>query len=307
MVSACTLSDPRTASNSVNSQAPLFEIDPETFPHRFNRVPFTLPNRLASHPLFELPRLIELARRLPEEFVEYYAGDLPVSMDWASTPRNGLSIEETIVRIEEHCSWMVMKRVEQDPEYNELLDQCLDEVEAHTGVLDPGMFDRAGAIFISSPGSVTPYHLDEEYNFLSQIRGEKILSVFDRDDRSLLSERELEDYLSGGGVDRNLPFKQAYQEKAAVFTLSPGTTLHVPALAPHWVKNGAQVSISFSAGFLTRASDRRRMIHRVNHRLRKRGLTPSPFGRSPWQDSLKYQGYRLARRLGRVGLVKPIE
>ena len=43
-----------------------------------------------------------------------------------------------------------------------------------------------GFIFVSSPGSVTPYHIDPERNFLLQVRGNKTMHMFDGSDRSLL-------------------------------------------------------------------------------------------------------------------------
>ena len=94
--------------------APLIGIDPEVFAAYFDRKPFHLRHGLGDHPLFSLPRLMELARRLPEEFVEYNAGALPVGVRPQDTPRNGLSPEETVRRIAECGSWMVLKRVEQD-------------------------------------------------------------------------------------------------------------------------------------------------------------------------------------------------
>lgn len=273
------------------------DIDPDTFRAAFNRRPFLVGHRLADDPLFALPRLIELAQSLPAEFVEYNAGNLPISIDSRLTPRNGLSVEETIRRIEEHCSWMVLKRVEQDSAYRRLLDRCLDEIQTLSEPLDPGMFDRAGAIFISSPGSVTPYHLDAEYNFLFQIRGHKTVAVFDANDRSILSEEELEEVSGVAEVHRNLVFREEYQDRAAQFELTPGTALHVPSLYPHWVKNGAAVSISFSAGFITRAYERKSAVYQVNRALRRLGLKPAPVGRSPARDNLKYQGYRAWWRL----------
>ncbi len=281
------------------ARAPVLEIDPECFAAHFCRKPFLVPHRAGSdHPLFALPRLIELARRLPEEFVEYNAGNLPVSIDSRLTPRNGLSIEDTIRRIEDHCSWMVLKRVEQDPEYRQFLDACLDDVADYSETLDPGMADRAGAVFVSSPGSVTPYHLDAEHNFLLQVRGRKTVHVFDPTDPTVLSEEEMEEHGGVGVVYRNLVFKEEYQRKAMTFELTAGHALHVPPLAPHWVKNGSEVSISFSAGFLTRSSDRKAGIRQVNRWLRRRGLRPAPVGRSPWRDALKYQGFRACRKLG---------
>src|SRR6478609_2674154 len=85
----------------------LLDIDAAEFAANFNRGPFLIGHRLADHPLFALPRLLELARTLPEKNVEYNAGEVPVSCDPSQTPRTGLSIEETVRRIEECKSWMV--------------------------------------------------------------------------------------------------------------------------------------------------------------------------------------------------------
>src|SRR6266700_2128664 len=83
--------------------------------------------------------LLELSRRLPENLVEYYPGDVPVSIDSRLIPRTGLSIQETIRRIEECRSWMVRKWAHQDPIYGELLDRCLEEIQPHSEPLAPGM------------------------------------------------------------------------------------------------------------------------------------------------------------------------
>src|SRR5207247_1374578 len=132
----------------------------------FNRQPFLIGHHLVDHPLFALPRLIELSRALPDKDVEYNAGEVPISIDPKVTPRTGLGIEETIRRIEERKSWMVLKYVEQDPAYRDLLLECLEEVKAHSEPLHPGMGQPQAFVFISSAGSVTPYHMDPEHNFL---------------------------------------------------------------------------------------------------------------------------------------------
>ncbi len=161
---------------------------------------------------------MELARRLPEEFVEYNAGALPVGVRPRETPRNGLSPEETVRRIAECGSWMVLKRVEQDPEYGALLDRCLDDVAAKAGAVLPPMRRREGFIFLSSPGAVTPFHLDPEHNFLLQIRGTKSVSMWDREDRFVLPEAELEKFYAAF-VHRNLPWREVFQTTAWVVPL----------------------------------------------------------------------------------------
>jgi hypothetical protein len=272
-------------------------LDTRLFDSHFNRLPFMVRHNLASHYLFSLPRLIELAQTLPADRVEYNSGNIPVSQDPSLTPRTGLSVAETIRRIEECQSWLVLKNVERNPAYRGLLDACLDELQPYTEKIAPRMYRREAYIFVSSPGSVTPFHVDNEYNFLLQIRGEKEVSQFDRDDRSVISEIDLENFYTGG--HRNLTYRDEYQAKAQVFTLKPGDGLHFPITAPHWVKNGNAVSISFSITFRNPHSEQREMAYCVNAKLRQYGLNPAPVGISPWRDKLKFNALRVWRKVAR--------
>src|SRR5580692_8016840 len=108
---------------------PLLQIDVGVFHADFGERPFRIRHRLGTHELFTLPRLIELGRALPAGSVEYNAGNVGVTQDPTKTPQTGLSVEETIRRIEECQSWMVLRHVEQDAEYEALLDALLHEVE----------------------------------------------------------------------------------------------------------------------------------------------------------------------------------
>jgi len=275
----------------------LLELDQDAFCTQFARVPFLLRHQLSGDELFSLPRLVELCARLPASQVEYHAGEVPIGLDPARTPRNGLSAEETIRRIEECRSWLVLRAVEHDPAYRVLLDACLSEVRAASARLTAGMCQPSGFIFVSSPGAVTPLHLDPEENFLLQIRGTKSMSVFDAADRSILPAPELERFLSGG--HRNLAYREDYQRKARVFGLEPGLAVHVPFSSPHWVQNGPSVSISFSITFNTRATMRAFHVHQMNWRLRRWGIQPAPVGRSELRDGLKQLVSRASTRATR--------
>jgi len=66
-------------------------IDRNKFNAQFARTPFLVPHQLAGHRLFTLASLVELSKRLPASQVEYNAGEVPVGLDPARTPRNGLS------------------------------------------------------------------------------------------------------------------------------------------------------------------------------------------------------------------------
>jgi hypothetical protein len=192
----------------------------------------------------------------------------------------------------------VLKFVETDPEYSQLLDACLAEIAAIAEPLNLGMDQRESFIFVSSPGSVTPYHIDPECNFLLQIRGRKTVHQFPAQDRSLITEEELEQFFAGG--HRNLKYREEFADRAQTFLLQPGEGLHFPVAAPHWVQNEDEVSISYSITFRTRQSLRRCAVHRFNAGLRRWGWTPTPVGRSPWRDELKYQLARVGRRLRRL-------
>jgi hypothetical protein len=277
---------------------PWLELDPAAMRARFGRRAFAVRHRLAGHPLFTLERLVGLARRLPAAKLEYNAGDVPITLDPKRAPLNGLSPEETIRRIEECNSWMVLKNVELDPDYGALLDRCLAEAAAAGGPPARAMHDREAFVFVSSPGAMTPYHMDPEENFLLQVRGAKTIWVLPNDDERVLSVEELERF--HGGAHRNLVFRERYRGLATAFELSPGWGVHVPVTSPHWVQNGPGVSISFSITFRTHDSARRAHAHRANGYLRSMGLEPGRVGTSVFADELKHLLLRGADRLHRT-------
>jgi len=274
---------------------PWLEFDRAQFAGTFSRAPFAFRHDLCAHPLLQLPRIIELSKDLPVECVEYNAGTLALNQDPTLTPRSGLSIEETLRRIETCKSWMVLKNVQENATYRRLVDECLDQVQPVIDATDPDMTLRKAFIFVSSPGSVTPYHADFEYNFLLQVRGTKSIAVFDGDDRELLSEASRERIICGG--QRNLPYRDEFADKARIFPLGPGDGVHVPLSSPHWVRVGDEFSISLSITFQSRRSAAILGAHRVNARLRALGLTPTEVGRSPAMDAVKFIAYRAMRKV----------
>lgn len=265
---------------------PLLKFEPEIFRAYFNRRPFYLQSALTDHPAFALENLIQLARRHPADLVEYNGGDLPIGVSPELTPRTGLSIEETLRRIEEAGSWMVIKRVDKDPQFGALMEECLAPLRAEAKSLVGDTFGLQAFVFVSSPNAVTPLHMDPEHNVLIQLRGSKKMHIWDPEDRQVISEEDLETFHSAF-THRNLPYQERFAPAARTFELQPGMALHVPVTVPHWVKNGPGVSISFSVTFRSDWTLRQERLYRVNARIRKLGLNPTPVGRSPWLDQAK--------------------
>ncbi len=270
----------------------------EAFSRIYPEQPSLLPHRLIDHPLFELEALIALAQRIRPVDAEYNRGDVPVGLDPAATPQNGLSVADTIRSIEECGSWMVLKFVEQDPVYRALLHETLAELEPVVKPVTGEMLKMEGFIFISSPGSVTPFHFDPEHNILLQVRGRKTMNVFPADDETIASSLEHERFHSGG--HRNLPWQEAFAAKATPFELTPGQGIYVPVKAPHWVKNGAEPSISFSITWRSEWSYHEAYARDMNRLLRRAGIEPAPPGRFPKQNLGKSLGYRMLAKAGRL-------
>ncbi|QDV05204.1 Cupin superfamily protein [Planctomycetes bacterium Poly30] len=274
------------------------KVDAADFRGDFGHRPFRLQHALADHPLFQVERLIELSKALPPERVEWNAGSVPLVIDPKDTPSNGLTAEETIRRIAECGSWLVLKHVQLDDAYRELLVSCIDELSPMLRELGHEPFRPQGFIFVSSPGAVTPFHIDPENNFLIQVRGQKTMYTHDREDRTMLSDEDRERFAAGG--HRNLRADEASLAHAETFVLKPGDGLHVPLHTPHFVRNGEGVSISFSVTFQTRASDAEHGVLWCNHKLRRIGLRPRPYGVSPGIDRLKHGVFGGLRGLKRL-------
>jgi hypothetical protein len=261
----------------------------------FERVPFIVRHDLCDHPLLQLPRLIELASVLPGSLVEFNNADIPLSQDYLKTPRNGLTIAETLHQIEQCHSWLVLKNVEHDPAYCKLLLECLEELRPFTAPIAPGICKPEAFIFVSSPQAVTPYHCDPEHNFLLQVRGSKRMAVFDRDDGAVVAQEQFEAIVNG--AHRNLSFADTMHGREFMFSLTPGLGLHVPMHCPHWVRVDDSVSISLSITFRSRLCARREGVLRVNSRLRRRGFTPLMPGKKLVIDEFKYFSDRVISRL----------
>src|SRR3954454_24766751 len=77
--------------------------------------PRHLTHGLAGQPLLELDALLALAERMRPKTLEHNAAvDLPLGISNAEVPANGLGVAETIARIDECGSWVLLKNIEQD-------------------------------------------------------------------------------------------------------------------------------------------------------------------------------------------------
>ena len=264
------------------------EADPVRFLEKFNRTSFDITHSLATHPLLQLPKLMELAERtvkLRPADLHYDAGNVRVDQRWDEIPDAPFSATEAMQRIASCGAWIIFKRAQRDTEYRILLDRGLAELKELIGrEVESKILVEDIIIFVTSPKRVTTYHIDRECNFLLQIQGTKTVYVFDREDREVLTEEEIERFWA---KDFNAAFyKPHLQHRAVAHKLRPGTGVHIPVNCPHWVQNDDNVSISLSVNFQF-TDPVRANVYRANYLLRKVGLRPTAPGRSVVLDSVK--------------------
>lgn len=254
-----------------------------------------LGHHLPDHPLLSLEALAQLGEGLPPSEVEYNPGNVPIGILPEDIPSNGLSIGETIRTIDSNGSWAVLKNIENVAAYRALLMDLLGELEPVVTPRTGAMLTPQGFIFISSPGSITPFHFDPEHNILLQLRGTKVMNVWPAGDERFAHRREHERYHTGG--HRNLPWQDAYRSGAQQVPLGPGDAVLMPVMAPHFVANGDAPSISLSITWRSEWSYREAEAHAANAALRRMGLDPAMPPRWPSHAWAKTVAWRVARKL----------
>ncbi len=270
----------------------LLTLDTANAKTNLHQHPFQLDHALSDHQLFTLERLVDLASKMPRDKIEYNSGKVDINQDPDTTPQVNLEPAQVIREIETCGAWLVIKNVESEPAYRALLAEFIGELSDASG-LEAEMFeDLQGFIFISSAGSTTPFHIDAEENILVQISGDKKVHVFENEDRSLVSEGEME--ISPDG-HRNMHYQPSHEERAAVFNLKEGDAVHIPYMQPHWVGTGERYCISMAMTWKTPEVRRLNKIRFMNGTLRRYGWVQNPPGHSALADGAKVLMHDMVR------------
>ncbi|SNT22500.1 hypothetical protein SAMN05421770_105266 [Granulicella rosea] len=261
--------------------------DRSLFGSHFDFKPFEFRHLLHRQEIFQLPALMELAARLSakkDQKSHYESGTPDVNGYFGQRPQDQTMVQ-ALESIRDGKNWVILKRIHEDPLYGQALESLIPELSALSGVdMKDVYYDPTLTVFITSPGRITPYHMDGETNFLAQIHGTKMVYIYDGHDKSILSNTDLENYWTGNLPKINLP--AALPEGTWQWQLKPGNGVFNPAIFPHWLQNGPDVSVSVSINF-KRKQNSIIGAHRTNHFARKLGLNPSEPGKSPAIDRLK--------------------
>jgi hypothetical protein len=268
----------------------------QAFRTAFDEAPFAFAHALHLTGYFTLDALLRLASRVSQKANRWYIeeGDTAPKNGWGARSSDSTLIQ-SLEGIATNRSLVMLKRVHEDPEYQEILTTLEQELSRLTGTDMAARYrDGLMTVLITSPHRVTPYHIDGETNLLMQMMGTKSVYIFDGNDREILPAKELEGFWSG---DIKAPvYKEHLQDRASRFELAPGNGVTNPVTFPHWVQNGPEVSISLSVNF-KRILDNAADAYRINKQLRRLGVQPTDPGKLAIVDQTKGAVYRTARRL----------
>jgi hypothetical protein len=291
-------------------QEHVLQCDPAIFRRDLNVLPYEIQHTLAGHPLFQLPALVELAQRVAtrnnphmsggdvyfnEGVIE--AGAKPVyTGSSADRPEEERArVAEVVRKIESAEAWIILKHVEREDGYREVMETAVVDALKLAGDEGRQLLRKIkwfeAIIFITSPQRVTEYHIDRECSWIFQIRGDKAIHLFDRADKDVVPEEELERFYT---VDNHAScYKPQYEDRALVYDMTPGTGVHIPVNTPHWLKNGDDVSITLNVNF--QFHDREiANLYKANYYLRRAGLKPAIPGHSKAGDRIKATAFSAA-------------
>jgi hypothetical protein len=251
---------------------------------------------LADHPLLKPEMLAMAAERMNPAHVECRVADGQNGAGFAMAAPVADSAAETIRQIDQAGRWVMLRFAEQLPEYADLVASLLTQLEP---VLDPAtgkILKGVAFIFISSPGTLTPYHFDPEFNILFQVAGTKRFVTFPPTQPWLpIAPQEQFHRLS----DNLLPWDESFHQGETQHLLEPGEALFVPYKFPHWVQVGDEPSISISLTWCTHGSIEQDLAWHYNDWLRQGGFDPKPPVAMPRRPWFKAKSMRLLQRLGR--------
>ena len=288
MSAAQVLTMPKTSSDSVAKPLFVQSVDQRVlYVENFDIAPFLFQHNLHEHPAFQLSALLEAAERLSQakHNKSHYESGEPDRNAWFGARPEGTTLVQALAEIESGKNWVILKRIHEDAVYGGILQEMIPELSSLTGVDIPGVYyDPTMTIFVTSPGRITPYHMDGETNFLAQIHGEKMAYIYDGNAPDVLSQQQMELYWTGKLPKINYPDSMPFGKWQ--YTLRPGNGVFNPACFPHWLQNGNGVSVSVSINF-KRRHNAAIGAHRMNKYLRKLGMNPKAPGVSTGLDEAK--------------------
>lgn len=278
--------------------------------HRLDREPFKVRHNLQEHPALSLVNLQQVHPRLPKDQVFFSSGSLNMVDDFDRAhidQKSRFSLQDSLADLLHSNAYIMVRSPEVDPSFKDLFAAMKSDVELVMKAQELGdqTIDPMLYLFIASPRSITPFHIDRYSTLLLQLRGTKKVYLYPAWDERICTAKTLEGFIARSGVRPN--YQPEMAPLARCFDFGPGEVLHIPFVAPHHVENGSDaVSISLSIIFNTKESNLKTKALLMNQKLRRLGSAlpwrpqPQPIHANAVMDSLKGQAWQLASAVKRA-------
>jgi hypothetical protein len=288
-------------SNQKNFSYQVEPIDTCSFSSRgFN----TLKHNFHNHPLFQMDALRDLAEYLlPRNKCRFVKKGLQQNSEFYHEGQSvdGRSLTQIFDEIELPGSWLALYDVQEQPEYGALLNSIIHQLSPLFEGSEGDFFNVGGFIFISAPPAFTPYHIDRENNFWLQLKGQKKLGLFDRTDRNILPQTQIENFIVNRTLD-DVVLTDDIAQKVVEFDVKPGDGVYFPSTTPHmtatetgWAVLGEGVSVSIGIPFYTEWTRHIARLCQYNLVARRVGLPISPLKGYGLSEKVKSNlGYMIA-------------
>lgn len=265
----------------MNTQiAPVITMDWDRFnPWRIQ----SLTHNLSGHPLLQDEQLVALGKRC-RGTNRWYAFSSRATAgtdfdDAASLCPSEKSAVDSLRDIGDASAWVLLRHIQADPLYRDLVALAIDPIKPLIERKDPGLYYRAGWIFCASPNTVTPFHIDRSHVLLLQISGTKTVYVWDPDDTVVVSDRARDCFHTSHDLSRTL-WHEEFRQRAHVFRLKPGTGVYMPLTSPHMVETSAESSTTISFTYNTKATRHIAKVHVMREMLERIGMKLPALGES---------------------------
>lgn len=251
--------------------------DGDIDPGNIDRKGFLFHHKLLGHPALSLDNLAQAIPRLPADQVFHSNGKLANTDNFDRAHidhRPAMGLEATLQELRTTDAYIMVRKPETDPSFKDLMSGLLADVKGITSSagIKGGVDDAMLYLFIASPNSVTPFHIDRYSTFLMQFRGSKVVTVYPPWNRKVVDDEDAEHFFAKTG--RRPVWRPESEGLGHAFDFSPGEALHIPFAAGHHVRNGSDdVSISLSIIFKTAQTRQLMRAMQFNHYAR-RGLAP---------------------------------
>ncbi|MBB1061777.1 cupin-like domain-containing protein [Marilutibacter spongiae] len=267
-----------------------------------DRRAFVFGHTLEAHPALSLRNLSEVIPALPREQVFHSSGRLDMADDFDNAHkehRPGQGLEAALDDLRGSDAYIMVRQPEAHPSFRPVYDALCSDVEgmAAAAGIRADFDDAMLYLFIASPDSVTPFHIDRYSTCLMQVRGCKEVVVYPPWDPRVVADEDAEHYFARSG--RRPEWREGAAALGERFQFTPGQALHIPFAAGHHVRNGSEdVSISLSIIFRTSESRRLTQALLFNHYARR---YLSRLGMNPRRVAMDAAGVAAKSALWRVG------